>query len=78
MKNINRTCFDVPVQECIEACPQEVVHCSVRLLRETVIGNDNLAELVEHALDEHWRDAFQTGFNYKSESYGINSEERLI
>lgn len=77
MKN-NRTCFDVSVQECISNCPQEVVHCSVRLLRETVVGKESLAELVEYALDEHWRDAFQTGFNYKSESYGNNSLQRML
>ena len=77
MKN-NKTCFDVSMQECISSCPQEVVQCSVRLLRETVAGKESLAELVEHALDEHWRDAFQTGFNYKSESYGNNSPQRLI
>jgi|TARA_Y100000034_G_scaffold10914_1_gene11432 hypothetical protein len=77
MKN-NKTCFDVSVQECIEACPQEVIHCSVRLLRETVLSNEPLTELVEHALDEHWRDAFTTGFNYKSESYRTSSEQRMI
>ena len=74
----DKTCFDVSVQECVENCPHEVIHCSVRLLRETVMGNEPLAELVEHALDEHWRDAFQTGFNYKSESFGISSEQRMI
>jgi len=73
-----RTCFDVSVQECVESCPQKTIQCNVRVLRETVMGNVPLAELVEYALDEHWRDAFQTGFNYKSESYENSLKMELV
>jgi len=74
----DKTCFDVSVQECVESCPQKIVHCNVRLLRETVIGNGPLAELVEYALDEHWRDAFQTGLDYNSKSYENFLDKRLV
>lgn len=73
-----RTCFDISVQECVENCPHETIHCNVRLLRETVMGNEPLAELVEYALDEHWRDAFQTGLKHKSESYENSLEMELV
>jgi len=68
------------VQECIEKCPQELVHCSVRLLRKTVIGmgNEPLADLIECALDEHWREAFQTGLDYNSKSYENFLDKRLV
>ena len=57
----DRTCFEVSIQECLEHCPHKVSHCDVRLLREIVLNKPEIAELVENALNEHWREAYVQG-----------------